>query len=63
LQAVEPRALQPDVEKHESGAAHRDRGERVVAVLGRAGLIALVFQDPGYEIADIGFVVDDQNLG
>ena len=63
LQAVEPAALQPDVEEHEIGPARDHGGERVVAVARRAGAVAFVLQDARDQFADIGFVVDDEDIG
>ena len=37
--------------------------ERVVAVARGAGAVALVLQDARDQLADIGFVVDDENIG
>src|SRR5262245_63921185 len=62
LQAVEPAALQPDVEKHEIGAPGCDLGQRIVALARGARDIALVLQDPGNQLPDVGLVVDDQNI-
>ena len=63
LQAVEAAALQPDIEKDEIGTARRDRAERGIAVMRDAGRIALVLQDARDEFADVGFVVNDENIG
>ena len=62
LQAVELGALQPDVEEDEVRPARHDGGQRLVAVARGARLVALVLQDAGDQVADIGFVVDDQNI-
>ena len=62
LQPVEPAALQPDVEEHEARPPGRDRGERVVGVARGAREIALVLQDAGHQLADVGFVVDDEDV-
>ena len=61
-QAVEPRALQPDVEEDQPRHAVGDRRERAVAVVRGAGLVALVAQDAGDQLANVFFVVDDQNV-
>ena len=63
LQAVEPAALQPDVEEDQIGPARDDGAERLVAVARGAGAVALVLQDARDQIADIRFVVDDQDIG
>ena len=39
-----------------------DGGERGIAVVRQAGLIALVLEDAGNELPNIRFVVDDQNV-
>src|SRR3974390_3868967 len=62
LQSVEAAALQPDVEEDKARLLGDDRRQRVIAVARRARFIALVLQDTGYQIADIGFVVDYQNV-
>ena len=62
LQPVEPAALQPDVEEDEVGPPRFDRGERLVGGAGGARAVALVLEDAGHELADVGFVVDDQNV-
>ncbi len=54
--------LQPDVEEYQVRAARYDGGERVVAVARGACAIALVLQNTGDQIADIGLIVDDQNF-
>src|SRR5262245_40207276 len=63
LQPVEAAALQPDVEEHKAWPARLDRRERAVAVAGGARVVALVLQDPCYELADVGFVVNDEDIG
>ncbi len=62
LQAVEPAALQPDVEKHQVGPARRNGRERVVAVARGARQVALILQDAGHQLADIRFVVNDEDV-
>ena len=62
LQAVEPAALQPDVEKHQVGPARRNGGERVVAVARGARQVAFILQDAGDQLADIRFVVNDEDV-
>ena len=61
-QAVEPRALQPDVEEDQPRHAVGDRRQRAVAVVRRAGFVALVAQDARDEFADVFLVVDDENV-
>ena len=63
LQPVEPAALQPDVEEHKIGSPRHDRRESVVAVARGARAMAFVLQDARDQFADIGFVIDDQDIG
>ena len=62
LDAVEPAALQPDVEDDELRAALAHGGERRLAVAGDARLIAFVLEDARDQVADVLLVVDDQDL-
>ena len=62
LQAVELGALQPDVEKHQMRAAIGDLGQRGIAVARRPRRKPLVIEDARDEIADIGLVIDNQNV-
>ncbi len=62
LQAIETAALQPDVEEHEVRTPRHDGGERVVAVMRGTGKIALILQDAGDQFANVGFVVDDEDV-
>ncbi len=43
-------------------AARLDRGEGLVGILGRPRAVAFVRQNAGHDVADVGFVVDDQNI-
>ena len=63
LQPVEPAALQPDVEEDQVRPARLDRGQRLVGGAGRARAVALVLEDAGHQLADVGLVVDDQDVG
>ncbi len=63
LQAVELGTLQPDVEEDEVRPARDDCRERLVAVARGERVVALVFQDSGDQVADVGFIVDDQDIG
>ena len=62
LQAVELGALQPDVEEHQMRTAVGDFRQRRIAVARGAGRKSLVVQNARHEIADIGFVIDNQNV-
>ena len=63
LEPVEPAALQPDVEEHQVRAPRRDRGQRVVRIARGARQIAFVLQDAGDQLPDVGFVVNDEDVG
>jgi hypothetical protein len=62
LEPVEPAALQPDVENDERGAPLLDGRKGLLAVLGDARPMTFVFEDAGDQIANVGFVVDDENV-
>src|SRR6266850_2760417 len=62
LQPVELAALQPDVEKHQMRAAGSNFRERRIAVARGSGVKALVLQNTRNQIANIGFVIDNQNV-
>ena len=57
-----PAALHPDVEDQQRGLARADGRQRRFGVAGGADRIALVLQDAGDQLADVGLVVDDQNV-
>src|SRR5581483_2556068 len=63
LQPIELAALQPDVEKDEIGPPRDDGGERFVAVARGTGVVALILQDARDQLADVGFIIDDENVG
>ena len=62
LEAVEPAALEPDVENDKARTARLDCSERPVAVAGTARVVAFVVQDARYQFADIVFIIDYQNI-
>src|SRR6266851_5352011 len=62
LQPVELAALQPDVEKHQMRAAIGNFRECRIAVARGPGRKTLVFENPRNQIANIGFVIDNQNV-
>ena len=62
LNPVEPRALQPHVEQDHRRAPLLDRFERRIAVGRGADRIAFVLEHAADELADVGFIVDDQNF-
>ena len=63
FEAIDAAALQPDIEHDERGAAAAQRLERLVAVARAAHLMTIVFEDARDEIANVGFVVYDENVG
>src|SRR5712692_1135737 len=63
LQPVEAASLQPDVEEDQVRAARAERGERLVAVARGARLVALVLQDTRDQLADVRFIIDDEDIG
>ncbi len=62
LQAVETRALQPDVEQHHRWPALLDRVESRIAVGRGAHGIAFVLEHPAHQLADVGLVVHHQHF-
>ena len=62
LQPVELAALQPDIEEYQVRFARHDGRKRIVAVARGARVVALVLQNPGHQIADIGLVIDNENI-
>ena len=62
LQPVELAALQPDVEKHQMRAAIGDFRQRRIAVARGPGGKTLVVENARNQIANIGFVIDNQNV-
>ncbi len=63
LQAVEPAALEPNVEDHQRRTALIDRREGTIGVTGAAGCVPFVLQDPRDELQNVLFVVHDENVG
>src|SRR4029077_6287945 len=62
LQTVELGALQPDVEEHEVRATVGDLGQRRIAVARGPCGEAFILEDARNEVADVCFVVDNQNV-
>src|SRR5439155_7769751 len=62
LQPVELAALQPDVQKHQMRAAVGNFGQRRIAVARGPGAKALVVENARHQIANIGLVIDNQNV-
>jgi hypothetical protein len=62
LDPFEPPSLQPDIEDDERRLACLDGGQGLRRVGSFTGRVALVLEDPRNQHADVGFVVDDQNI-
>ena len=62
LEAVEPAALQPDVEDDELRPALLDGLQRLVGIARQPRAVTVVLQDAGDHLADVGLVVDDQDV-
>ena len=62
FEAVEPAALQPDVENDELRPSLLDDAQRLVAVARQARAVTFVLEDAGHELANVGLVVDDQDV-
>ena len=65
LQEIEPvefGTLQPDIENDQRRAALIDFSQRGVAVMGKAGFVALVLQNASDQFADVGLVINYQNV-
>jgi hypothetical protein len=54
--------MEPHIEQDEARAALVDRGERRGAVSRRAAAIAFVAEYAGNEVADIAFVVNNEDI-
>ena len=63
LQAVQTASLQPYVEEDEGWLALRHLVERLDAVARRSGREALVLENGAHELANVGLVVNDQDIG
>ena len=62
LDPFEPPSLQPDIEDDERRLARLDRSQGLHRVGSFPGGIAFVLEDARNQHADVGFVVDDQNI-
>jgi hypothetical protein len=62
LQPVEPRTLQPDIKEDQMRPARADQHQRLVRAAGRPGAVAFVREDTRHQLADVAFVVDDENV-
>ena len=63
LEPIEPAALQPDIEEHQARPACMDCVERIIAVTRDPRRVALVLEDTRHQLADVSFVVNDQDVG
>ena len=62
LDPVHATALQPDIENDKAGPAFGQRHECAFGMGSGAGFKALIAQHAGHQLADIGFIVDDQDI-
>jgi hypothetical protein len=62
LEAVQLRALEPDIQEHRSGRLRFDFCQRRAPVAGMAHVVTLIPQDRRDRVAHLGLVVDDQNV-
>ena len=62
LQAVEAAALQPDIEDDELRAALLDGLEGLIGIARQTRAVTVVLQEAGDHLADVGLVVDDQDV-
>src|SRR5215467_1282513 len=62
LQAIESASLQPDVEEDEVRSPRRDLAERIVTVTRRARGVAFVLENASDQLADVRFIVDDEDV-
>src|SRR5208337_1811873 len=62
LQPVQLRTLQPDVEQDELRTARLDCRQRLVRIARQTRAMAFVLQNPGDKLADVVFVVDDEDV-
>ena len=62
LEAIEPAALQPDVENDELRPPLLDDPQRFVAVARQSRAVPLVFENARYKLANIRFVIDNQDV-
>src|SRR5690349_10444129 len=62
LQAIELGALQPDVQEYQMRTAVGDLRKCGIAVARGARRKPFVVQDAGDEVADVGFIVDNENV-
>ena len=60
LDPFQPAALEPDVEDDERGLTRLNCGQRLSGIGSLPGGVALVFEHPGDQHADVRFVVYDQ---
>ena len=62
LQTIKLAALQPDVQEDQVRSTGCDRRQGIIAVAGGTRSVALVLEDAGNQIADIGLVIDYQDF-
>src|SRR5262249_9764168 len=62
LEPVEAAPLQPDIEEDETWPPRRYRNQGIVGIPRRTGQVALVLEDAGNQLPDIGLVVNDEDV-
>ena len=62
VQPVELGAFEPDIKQNERRAAVGNGCECRIAICGHARGVAVILQNPGDKIANVGFVINDQNI-
>ena len=63
LQPVQAAALQPDVEEDQVRPARLHRRQGLVGIARGARAESLILEDARDEIADVGLVIDNQDIG
>ena len=62
FETVHRAAVEPDVQQHKARPAFVDLRERAGTVAGGPALVTFVAQHAGHKIANVAFVVDDQDV-
>ena len=63
FQPIKPGALQPDIQHDQMRPPLLDGLQCLIAIACKTGAVPLVFQDTCHQFANVGFVVDDQDIG
>ena len=62
IEPVKPRPLQPDIKQNQARAPFGNGRKCCIAVGRRPRRIALIFENPGNEVANVAFVVHNKNI-